>query len=184
MLEQYNMSIHISTSTAQVLVEQRKKNGVVTRKNISYQSLSECFLTSRVDDERHDTGLLPEGCIAVVIIWYPQNIACQRVQPGRVFIDRQGVVAQADTSIAVHIGKRIAVKNGVLLQTLILHYADAASGNLAGVRHILEAEYQARNGEVPILCIKISEIGVQLRIANEVVGKLFLHHNRDAVLRQ
>ena len=67
MLEQYNMSIHISTSTAQVLVEQRKKNGVVTRKNISYQSLVECFLTSRVDDERHETGLLPEGCIAVAM---------------------------------------------------------------------------------------------------------------------
>lgn len=67
MLEQYNMSIHINTATAQVLVEQRKKNGVISRKNISPQSLSDCFLTSRVDDERHDTGLLPEGCIAVVM---------------------------------------------------------------------------------------------------------------------
>ena len=67
MLEHYNMSIHINTATAQVLVEQRKKGGVISRKNISPQSLSECFLTSRVDDERHDTGLLPEGCIKVVM---------------------------------------------------------------------------------------------------------------------
>ncbi len=66
MLEPYNMSIHINTTTAQVLVEQRKKNGVVSRKNISPQSLSECFLTSRVNDERHSTGLLPENCIMVV----------------------------------------------------------------------------------------------------------------------
>ena len=67
MLEPYNMSIHINTATAQVLVEQRKKNGVISRKNISPQSLSECFLTSRVDDERHSTGLLPENCIMVVM---------------------------------------------------------------------------------------------------------------------
>lgn len=67
MYEQYNMSIHIDTATAQVLVEQRKKNGVVSRKNISSKSLSDCFLTSRVEDERHDTGLLPEGCITAVM---------------------------------------------------------------------------------------------------------------------
>lgn len=67
MYEQYNMSIHINTATAQVLVEQRKKNGVISRKNISSQSLSECFLTSRLDDERHSTGLLPEDCIMVVM---------------------------------------------------------------------------------------------------------------------
>ena len=67
MFEQYNMSIHINTATAQVLVEQRKKNGVISRKNISPQSLSECFLTSRVDDERHSTGLLPEDCIMAVM---------------------------------------------------------------------------------------------------------------------
>ena len=67
MQDPYNMSIHINTATAQVLVEQRKKNGVISRKNISSQSLSECFLTSRVDDERHGTGLLPEDCITVVM---------------------------------------------------------------------------------------------------------------------
>ena len=67
MYEQYNMSIHINPVTAQVLVEQRKKNGVVSRKNISPKSLSECFLTSRVEDERHDPGLLPEDCLTVVM---------------------------------------------------------------------------------------------------------------------
>ena len=32
MLDHYNMSIHINTAAAQVLVEQRKKNGVISRK--------------------------------------------------------------------------------------------------------------------------------------------------------
>lgn len=67
MLEQYDMSIHINTGQAKILVEQRKKDGVISRKNISPQSLCDCFLTSRVDDERHATGLLPENCIAVVM---------------------------------------------------------------------------------------------------------------------
>ena len=67
MLEHFDMSIHINTAQAQVLVEQRKKGGVISRKNISPKSLSECFLTSRVDDERHSTGLLPDGCIAAVM---------------------------------------------------------------------------------------------------------------------
>lgn len=67
MRDGYDMSIHINTSQAEVLVEQRKKGGVIARKNISPQSLSQCFLTSRVDDERHATGLLPEGCIAAVM---------------------------------------------------------------------------------------------------------------------
>ena len=67
MYESYNTSIHINIVTAQVLVERRKKNGVISRKNISPQSLSEGFLTSRMDDERHDTGLLPEGCVTVVM---------------------------------------------------------------------------------------------------------------------
>jgi hypothetical protein len=65
--EQYNMSIHINTVTAQVLVEQRKKNGGVSRKNISPKSFSECFLTSRMEDERHNPGLLPEDCITVIM---------------------------------------------------------------------------------------------------------------------
>ena len=67
MYESYNTSIHINIVTAQVLVERRKKNGVISRKNISPQSLSEGFLTSRMDNVRHDTGLLPEGCVTVVM---------------------------------------------------------------------------------------------------------------------
>ncbi len=61
MLYHFDMSIHINTAQAQILVEQRKRNGVISRKNISPKSLSECFLTSCVDDERHGTGLLPDG---------------------------------------------------------------------------------------------------------------------------
>lgn len=67
MPKDYNMIIRISTERAEAEVEQHSKNGVITRKNISPQSLSDCILTSRYDDECHATGLLPEGCIAVVM---------------------------------------------------------------------------------------------------------------------
>lgn len=66
-MRDYNISIHINSSRAEVLVEQRKKNGSIIRKNISPQSLSDCFFTSRYDDDRHPTGLLPEDCIAAVM---------------------------------------------------------------------------------------------------------------------
>lgn len=67
MRDDFDTIIRINSEEAQVEVEQRSKRGIVRRKNISPQSLSECFLTSRVDDERHATGLLPEGCIAAVM---------------------------------------------------------------------------------------------------------------------
>jgi len=67
MPKDYNMIIRISTERAEVEVEQHSKKGVISRKNISPQSLSDCILTSRYDDESHSTGLLPEGCIAVVM---------------------------------------------------------------------------------------------------------------------
>ena len=67
MPKDFDMIIRINTDRAEVEVEQHSKKGVVTRKNISPESLSSCILTSRVDDERHPTGLLPKGCIAVVL---------------------------------------------------------------------------------------------------------------------
>lgn len=67
MPKNFDMIIRISSERAEVEVEQHSKNGVVIRKNISPASLSHCILTSRVDDESHPTGLLPEGCIAVVM---------------------------------------------------------------------------------------------------------------------
>ena len=67
MSKDYNMIIRINTERAEVEVEQRSKKGVVSRKSISPESLSNCILTSRGDDESHPTGLLPEGCIAVVM---------------------------------------------------------------------------------------------------------------------
>lgn len=67
MPKDYDMIIRISSERAEVEVERRSKKGVVTRKNISPESLSNCVLTSRYDDESHPTGLLPEGCIAVVM---------------------------------------------------------------------------------------------------------------------
>ena len=62
MPKDFDMIIRINTDRAEVEVEQHSKKGVVTRKNISPESLSNCILTSRVDDESHSTGLLPEGC--------------------------------------------------------------------------------------------------------------------------
>lgn len=67
MQPEFDMSIHLNTDSGKVVVEQRKAGGVITRKNISPQSLCDCFLTSRYDDERHATGLLPEGCVAVAM---------------------------------------------------------------------------------------------------------------------
>lgn len=83
MPKDYDMIIRINSERAEVEVEQRSKKGVITRKNISPQSLSSCILTSRVDDASHPTGLLPEGCIAVVMekkyvyyyIRYPESYA-------------------------------------------------------------------------------------------------------------
>ena len=67
MPKDFDMIIRINSERAEIEVEQHSKTGVVTRKNISPQSLSNCILTSRYDDESHPTGLLPEGCIAVVM---------------------------------------------------------------------------------------------------------------------
>lgn len=67
MPKNFDMIIRISSERAEVEVEQHSKNGVVTRKNISPASLSNCILTSRVDNESHPTGLLPESCIAAVM---------------------------------------------------------------------------------------------------------------------
>lgn len=67
MPENFDMIIRINSELAEVEVEQHSKSGVITRKNISPQSLSDCILTSRYDDECHATGLLPEGCVAVVM---------------------------------------------------------------------------------------------------------------------
>lgn len=67
MPDEFDMTIHINTERGEVVVEQQKAGGVTTHKRITPQALCDCFLTSRYDDERHATGLLPEGCIAAVI---------------------------------------------------------------------------------------------------------------------
>ncbi|MEG2678655.1 MAG: hypothetical protein RR949_01880 [Oscillospiraceae bacterium] len=58
--------LRISPSKAEIVVEQEKK-GVISRKLITPETLAKCFLSSRYDTETHATGLLPEGCISVVI---------------------------------------------------------------------------------------------------------------------
>ena len=67
MPDKFDMTIRISTERGDVVVEQQKAGGVTTHKHITPQTLCDCFLTSRYDDDRHATGLLPEHCIAVVM---------------------------------------------------------------------------------------------------------------------
>lgn len=58
--------LRIAPDKAEAIVEQID-HGVVSRKMISTDSLSSCFLTSRKEDETHATGLLPESCLAVTM---------------------------------------------------------------------------------------------------------------------
>lgn len=58
--------LRISPSRAEAIVEMHEK-GTITRKSITVDSLANCFLSSRYDEETHPTGLLPEGCIGVTI---------------------------------------------------------------------------------------------------------------------
>ena len=43
----FDMTIHINTDRGEVVVEQRKAGGVITHKQITPQTLCDCFLTSR-----------------------------------------------------------------------------------------------------------------------------------------
>ena len=61
-----DMVIRLSPDRAEIFVEQ-VIDGVVSRKSITPDTLEKCILTSRVDDERHPTGLLPLGCIAATM---------------------------------------------------------------------------------------------------------------------
>lgn len=63
----YDMAIHMNIDSGDVLVEQLKPGGGISHKHITAQALCDCFLTSRYEDERHATGLLPENCIAAVM---------------------------------------------------------------------------------------------------------------------
>ena len=60
------MVLRISPSKAEAIVEMHEK-GTISRKSITVDSLANCFLASRYDDETHPTGLLPEGCIGVTM---------------------------------------------------------------------------------------------------------------------
>lgn len=58
--------LRISPSRTEAVVEMHEK-GTISRKNITVDSLTNCFLSSRYDEEAHPTGLLPEGCIGVTM---------------------------------------------------------------------------------------------------------------------
>lgn len=61
-----DMILRISPCSGEIVVEQEVK-GVMTRKTIQADSLANCLLASRRDDEIHPTGLLPEECIGVTM---------------------------------------------------------------------------------------------------------------------
>lgn len=65
--------LRISPGRAEVFVEQ-EENGVISRKSIAPDSLVQCLMSSRYDDEAHATGFLPGGCIAATMTpkhtWY------------------------------------------------------------------------------------------------------------------
>jgi len=67
MEQTFDTVIRIASERAEVVVEQTKKGGIISRKNISPETLGACFLTSRYNDEIHQTGVLPENCIAMTM---------------------------------------------------------------------------------------------------------------------
>lgn len=67
MPERFDTTIRIDSKDGKIVVEQKKEDGVIARKNISSQSLLDGLLGSRYDDAYHATGLLPQNCIAAVM---------------------------------------------------------------------------------------------------------------------
>jgi len=61
-----DMILRISPKRGEVFVEQ-ENDGVISRKSIAPDTLAQCFLSSRYDDEVHGTGFLPDGCIAATM---------------------------------------------------------------------------------------------------------------------
>lgn len=65
--------IRIKPDQPEVSVEQINGN-LISRKLVQPESIAKCFLKSKFDSERYTSGLLPAGCIAVVMssreVWY------------------------------------------------------------------------------------------------------------------
>lgn len=67
MPDRFDTTIRIDSEGGEIVVEQKKKDGIIARKNISSQDLLDTLVGSRYDDACHATGLLPENCVAAVI---------------------------------------------------------------------------------------------------------------------
>ena len=59
--------IKISYANAEIVVEQVDR-GIISRKTLTPETLSEAILGSRYDDGTHSTGFLPENCFAVTLV--------------------------------------------------------------------------------------------------------------------
>lgn len=67
MPERFDTIIRIDSEHGEIVVEQKKEDGVIARKNISSQALIDGLVGSRYDDACYATGLQPEGCVATVM---------------------------------------------------------------------------------------------------------------------
>ena len=61
-----DMTIRFSPKSSEITVEQNV-NGVTCRKTISPETLAQCVLGSRLDNEVRFSGVLPENCVSVSI---------------------------------------------------------------------------------------------------------------------
>ena len=59
--------IKISSANAEIVVEQVER-GIISRKTLTPETLSEAILGSRYDDGTHPTGFLPENCFAATLV--------------------------------------------------------------------------------------------------------------------
>ena len=122
--------------------------------------------------------------IEIIVVGHSQNVSRQGVEPGRVLVDRKGVVPQADALISMYVGKGIPVGWGIQRQPLILHHAQTGFCYLVLMQQIFEAKYQPGDREMGVLCPKIGEVRVQLRIPDVVIGPFLLQHHGDTALGQ
>ena len=67
MEKNYDTIIKISSANAEIVVEQ-VDCGIISRKTLTPETLSEAILGSRYDDGTHPTGFLPENCFAATLV--------------------------------------------------------------------------------------------------------------------
>lgn len=67
MSEYPDVTLRISPDRGEISVDTHQTDGAICHKSITAQTLMDCLLSSRYDEDDHATGLLPENCIAAVM---------------------------------------------------------------------------------------------------------------------